>query len=113
MNLMKNLWLDEAGVIVSSEIILIMIILVFGMIAGLVSLRDQVNQELADTGSMVGSLNQEYSFTGNQNTAGTVNAATPGSINVDVTDVNDTINAAGTAPTGIDLVTPTAAGSPE
>jgi len=114
MNLMNRLWQDEAGVIVSSEIILIMMILVFGLIAGLVSFRDQVTQELADTGQMVGSLDQSYTFTGNTNTAnGGENAETPGSQNIDTTDENDTITAADEQPEGIDLNTPTSANSTE
>jgi len=113
MNLMNRLWQDEAGVIVSSEIILIMMILVFGLIAGLVSFRDQVTQELADTGQMVGSLDQSYTFTGNTNTAGTPNATTPGSQNIDTTDVNDTITAAETQPEGININAPASASSVE
>ncbi|NQV27860.1 MAG: hypothetical protein HQ518_26215 [Rhodopirellula sp.] len=111
MNLMRQLWQDEAGVIVSTEIILIMMILVFGMIAGLVSFRDAVTQELADTGLMVNTLNQSYSFSGNTNTSGALNAQTPASVFTDETDLNDTNPQATGVPEGISLVTP--AGAPE
>ena len=106
MNLMRNLWLDEAGVIVSSEILLIMMILVFGLIAGLVSFRDAVTQELADTGVMVNNLNQSYSFSGNTNTSTAANAQTPSSVNFDNADINDAADTAGATPEGISLVTP-------
>jgi len=108
MNLMSKLWQDEAGVIVSSEIILILMILVFGMIAGLVSLRDQATQELADAGTMIGSLNQSYQFSGNTNTVegGGANAETPGSTFTDNGDLNDTITATATVPEGIGLEIP-------
>ena len=45
---MMKLWNDEAGFIVSAELVLIATILVLGMIVGLVSVRDQVVQELGD-----------------------------------------------------------------
>ena len=109
MNLMQKFWQDEAGVIVSTEIILIMMILVFGLIAGLVSLRDAVAQELGDTGLMVNTLDQAYSFSGNTNTvdngAAVVNASTPSSLFVDLTDENN-IDVTDQAPAGLDLITP-------
>jgi len=91
MNLMRQLWQDEAGVIVSSEIILIMLLLVFGLIAGMVSLRDGVAQELGDTSLMVNSLNQSYEFAGHTFTieeGGTLTASTPSSTFVDLEDDN-------------------------
>jgi Flp pilus assembly pilin Flp len=109
MNLMQKFWQDEAGVIVSTEIILIMMILVFGLIAGLVSLRDAVAQELGDTGLMVNTLDQSYSFSGNTNTvdngAAVVNASTPSSLFVDLTDENN-VDVTDQAPAGLDLITP-------
>ncbi len=111
MNLMRQLWQDEAGVIVSTEIILVLMILVFGLIAGMVSLRDAVTQELADTGLMVNELNQSYSFTGNQNTAGAagVNAQTPSSVFADNTDINDGGDTAATLPAGVSISAPAGA----
>ena len=106
MKLMQKFWMDEAGVIVSTEIILIMMIAVFGLIAGLVSLRDAVAQELGDTGVMVNSLNQTYSFEGNTNSVdGNVTAATPSSLFADQLDEN---NADTTAeePAGLSLEAP-------
>lgn len=90
MNLMRQLWQDEAGVIVSSEIILIMMLLVFGLIAGLVSFRDAVAQELADTGLMVNALDQSFTFVGNSNIDdAAVTATTPASLFDDLTDENN------------------------
>ena len=109
MNLMRQFWQDEAGVIVSTEIILVMMLLVFGLIAGMAALRDQVAQELADTGVMVGSLNQSFSFLGNTNTVdATVDAATPSSLFVDQLDENDS-DTTGNEPTGLSLVSVAAA----
>lgn len=109
MNLMRQFWQDEAGVIVSTEIILVMMLLVFGLIAGMASLRDAVAQELGDTGLMVNSLNQTYSFLGNTNTVdSTINAATPSSNFADLLDEN---NADTTVqePAGLSLVAPAVA----
>ena len=71
---MKNLWNDEAGFIISAELVLIATILVIGMIAGLASARDAAITELADLGGAIGSANQSFVFGGavghNSNTAG-------------------------------------------
>ncbi len=61
---MMKLWNDEAGFIVSAELVLIATILVLGMIVGLVSVRDQVVQELGDIALAFGRINQSYSFSG-------------------------------------------------
>jgi Flp pilus assembly pilin Flp len=104
MNLMRQFWQDEAGVIVSTEIILIAMLLVFGLIAGLVSLRDAVGQELGDTGAMVNSLNQTYSFLGHTNTAeGSINGATPSSSFADLLDENN-VDQAGLPTEGMTLI---------
>lgn len=60
----KRLWGDESGFVVSADLILISTILVIGLLVGLVSLRDQIVQELGDVAVAVGNLNQSYSFAG-------------------------------------------------
>lgn len=64
MNLVQRLWADEAGFIVSSEMVLIASIAVLGMIVGLSTVRDQVTGELADVANAVGTINQSYSYSG-------------------------------------------------
>ena len=49
MKLFVSLWNDEAGFIVSSELILISALVVLGLLVGLATIRDQVVQELGDT----------------------------------------------------------------
>ncbi|NQV27859.1 MAG: hypothetical protein HQ518_26210 [Rhodopirellula sp.] len=103
MHLLKQLLRDEVGVAISSEIILLMLILVFGVIAGNVSLRDAVNQEVADTGLAINNINQSYSYAGNTiASVGTV----AGSVFDDNSDVNDGADTAGSAPPGLSLVSP-------
>lgn len=61
---------DEAGAIVSIEIILIVTIAVLALIVGLSEVAVAVNTELNDISNAVGALNQDYSFTGFIGTGG-------------------------------------------
>ena len=62
--MLKTLWNDESGVILSAEIVLVGTILVLGMIVGLVSLQSAVVQELGDLASAFGDLDQSYETSG-------------------------------------------------
>src|SRR5258707_15159177 len=62
--MLKKLWNDEVGAIISSEIVLIGTILVIGMITGLTSLRDGVIEELADVGAAIGNMDQSFAIGG-------------------------------------------------
>lgn len=55
---------DEAGFIVSAELVLVATILVLGMIVGLSEVAHNINQELEDVGSAFGAANQSYEFAG-------------------------------------------------
>ena len=63
---MRKLWNDDAGFIVSSELILVATIVVIGMIVGLTTVRNQAVQELVDVGQSVGSTSQSFAFSGTQ-----------------------------------------------
>ena len=63
-NLINTLIHDEAGFIVSAELVLISTIAVLGMIVGLSEVALNVNHELEDIGSAFGSLNQSYNVKG-------------------------------------------------
>ena len=82
---MRKLWSDEAGFIVSAELVLIATILVLGMIVGLVSVRDQVVQELGDIALAFAVVNQSYSFSGITGHT----SSTAGSLLADTTDFCD------------------------
>lgn len=60
----RSFWDDEAGFIVSAELILIATLLVIGLIVGLSELQAAVAQELNDVGDAIGSLNQTYFYSG-------------------------------------------------
>ena len=64
MSIVKRFWKDETGFVITTELILIAVILVIGLIAGLTTLRDQVVQELGDLATAIGAINQSYSFSG-------------------------------------------------
>lgn len=64
MKLLRKVWADDAGFIVSAELVLVATILVIGMMVGLVSLRNQVVEELVDVGQAIGSLSQSYAYAG-------------------------------------------------
>ena len=49
--LLAQLMADEAGFIVSAELVLVATILVLGMIVGLSEVANGINQELEDVGS--------------------------------------------------------------
>ena len=58
MKLLRKLWKDEAGFIISAELVLVATMLVIGMIVGLTVLRNQVVQELGDLGAALGMISQ-------------------------------------------------------
>ena len=86
--MLKSFWNDEAGFIVSAELILVSTILVIGLIVGLVELQSSILHELNDLGEAIGSLNQSYSYAGTVTTKGVHNITTAGSAYNDLSDVN-------------------------
>ncbi|MGC3969139.1 MAG: hypothetical protein QM775_17775 [Pirellulales bacterium] len=59
-----RMWNEEAGAVVSAEIMLAATILVLGVIVGLKSVRDSVVTELADVGQAIANVNQSYCYSG-------------------------------------------------
>ncbi len=55
---------EEAGFIVSAELVLISTIAVLSMIVGLSEVAHGINQELEDVGSAFGRINQSYCVSG-------------------------------------------------
>jgi Flp pilus assembly pilin Flp len=94
MRLLHRLWKDQRGFVISTELILIAVLLVIGLIAGLTTLRDQVVQELGDLAAAIGSINQSYSFSGTTGHS----SSTSGSIFTDLTDFCDAGDVAAAEP---------------
>lgn len=99
MKLLHQLWADEIGAVLSSELVLIMTLLVIGMIAGLSALRVAVVQELGDIAGAIGKLSQSYSFGG-------VTACCASTAGSSFEDLADLCDAPDTPTGGCNSVTP-------
>ena len=64
MKTLRTFHADEAGFVVSSELILVATITVLAMVVGLAEVRSAVVEELEDVGSAVGSMQQSYWYEG-------------------------------------------------
>ena len=58
--LFTNLINDEAGFIISAELVIVATVAVLAMLVGLSEVSSNINNELEDIGSAFGSLNQSY-----------------------------------------------------
>ena len=63
-SLLAKLWQDDAGVILSAEIVLVATILVIGMIVGLVELQCAVVGELSDLGDAISAVCRSCAWVG-------------------------------------------------
>lgn len=63
-NALKN---DEAGLVVSAELVAVATLGVIGAVAGLNMAATSVNEELKDVAFAIRSLDQSYSYTGFRN----------------------------------------------
>ena len=64
MNLLKRLWCDEGGFVISTELVLVATLLIMALVVGLEAVRNAVLTELADTATAIAQANQSYSFSG-------------------------------------------------
>jgi hypothetical protein len=66
--MIRKLWNDDCGVgLVTGELLFATTILVFGIITGLVAVRQALISELTETAQAFMALNQSFSFTGQTN----------------------------------------------
>lgn len=90
--MIRKLLQEEAGFIISAELVLVATIVVLGMIVGLSEIQHALNAELNDVADAIGSINQGFYYSGfskNNNTKGGVGAYTRGSLFVDARDECD------------------------
>lgn len=59
---MRKLFNDEAGFIISAELVLVLTIGVLAMVVGLASLRDAITEELVDLSNAFGAISQSYNY---------------------------------------------------
>ncbi len=81
----SKIWKDDAGFIISIELILVSTIVVIGLITGLAAIRNAVVSELSDVAGAIANLNQSYQLNGSSSPSG----STAGSGFVDNTDSID------------------------
>ncbi len=102
MRMFAKLWKDEVGAVVSAELVLVATTVLLGLIVGLATLRDGINNELADVAQAIDDLDQSYEISGILGHS----AATAQSV---YSDLNDFCDDAGTAAEHcISITSPTA-----
>lgn len=77
---------SQAGFVMTTELVLILSVMVIGMVVGLVTMRDSLTAEMEDVAEAIGQLDQSYAFDGLVNAEGT--AFLEGSGFIDAIDVN-------------------------
>lgn len=101
-NLVNRLWSDDAGFVVSSELVLIATVLVIGLLVGMVTIRDQLVQELGDVADAIANVNQSYSFSA---VTGHHSSTAGSDLDDQEDDCDQTAPTAGSAPACIGLAT--------
>ena len=98
--MLRKLFNDESGVIISAELALVLTIAVLAMVVGLSEVAVAVNTELNDLSNAIGALNQSYAFSGFIGNGGKLKShVTASSFNdaADDCDVNTTCDLVGTS----------------
>lgn len=75
----------QGGFVLTSELVLIVTIMVMGMTVGLVTMRDALTAEMEDVAEAIGALDQSYAFNGLVNSQ--TSASTEGSSWGDAQDI--------------------------
>lgn len=87
--MLKTFWNDQAGVILSTEIVLISTILIVGLVVGLVEVQCSIVAELGDVANAYGNLDQSYKTAGFMSNKGgqcTLTAYSSGAAYIDIAD---------------------------
>lgn len=99
--MLRKLWNDEAGFVMSAELVLILTIGVIAIIVGLSEVAVAINTELNDVSNAIGALRQAYIFTGFTGDGGKIKSFVPGSRyndQIDDCDLNETCELVGPLP---------------
>jgi len=95
-----KLWKDEAGFVVSAELIFIATLLVIGLVTGWVAVRNAAVSELTEVALALANVDQSYSYTGLSNCASMTSGAnvtdldgviTSGPVQAAVSDITITL----------------------
>lgn len=63
-NVLRRLWADDRGAVISTELILVIGILIFGIIPGLVALRNSTIAALGTIGNVLNTIVPSFTFSG-------------------------------------------------
>ena len=63
-SMLRRLWADDRGSVISTELVLVIAILIFGIIPGLVALRNSVIAALGTIGNTLTELVPSFTFSG-------------------------------------------------
>jgi len=61
---MRKFFNDEAGLVVSAELVLVVTLIFTAVAVGLAAARDALTQELNDVSEMIGTVDQSYNIAG-------------------------------------------------
>ena len=89
--MLKRLWTDESGMVISSELVLVSSTLVLGMVAGMQTVRDGIVAEFANVAEAIAVTSQSYEYSGVSGHA----AQTDGARFQDAVDLGDNGQTAG------------------
>lgn len=64
MQIIRRLWIEEDGYILSTELVLVGSLLVVGIIGGMTTMRDSLVGEMSDLSASVSSMDQSFSVVG-------------------------------------------------
>jgi hypothetical protein len=70
MRLLKKLWRDEAGLVVSAETMMVGTLGVIGAVAGIATATSSVNEEMSQLGQAFRGFNQSFSVSGTSISSG-------------------------------------------
>lgn len=73
--LLRKLWRDDCGALISSEFLFVATILVIGVIIGLTNVRDALNAELTELGNAFLALSQGYTVSGSSGSSASVDGS--------------------------------------
>ena len=62
--MLKSLWLDEGGAVLSSELILLTVILVIGLSVGMVAVRDAIDSQFVELALSIAAIDTSFSYDG-------------------------------------------------
>ncbi len=62
--MLQKIWNDDRGALLSAEWVFLATIIVIGLIAGMVQIRNAIVGEMAEIAGAISALDQSYGFTG-------------------------------------------------